>query len=59
MEIPDMKNIKHFISIVEYQIYRTFFKTLYYKGLRQCECLALAWNDFINNSLAIQDRFRK
>ncbi|MCI8588374.1 MAG: site-specific integrase [Bacilli bacterium] len=48
-----------FISVVEDQVYKTFFETLYYTGLRQGECLALTWNDFINDTLDIHKTISK
>ena len=40
---------QQFISVVKDNVYKTFFNTLYYTGMRQGEALALNWNDFKDN----------
>ena len=48
-----------FIYVVDDIIYKTFFETLYYTGLRQGECLALTWNDFKDDYLDIYKTISK
>lgn len=45
-----------FISVEDNLIFKTFFKTLYYCGLRKGEARALDWKDidFINNTLTVR-----
>lgn len=50
---------KKFIKVVPDNIYKLFFETLYYTGLRQGECLALTWKDFKNNHLDIYKTISK
>lgn len=50
---------QQFIQVVDDNIYKTFFETLYYTGLRQGECLALTWKDFKDDSLDIYKTISK
>lgn len=50
------EEFKKFISVENDLMYRTFFKVVYYCGLRKGEARALDWNDidFNNNTLTIR-----
>lgn len=48
-----------FIKVVDDLVYKTFFETLYYTGLRQGEALALNWNDFKDGCLNINKTISK
>ena len=48
-----------FISVVDEKIYKIFYTTLYYTGLRQGECLALTWKDFKDDYLDIYKTISK
>ena len=48
-----------FINVVDNIIYKTFFNSLYFTGLRQGEALALNWNDFKNDYLDINKTISK
>lgn len=48
-----------FIQVVDENIYKKFFETLYYTGLRQGECLALTWKDFQKDYLDIYKTISK
>lgn len=50
------EEFKKFIAVEDDLMYRTFFKVLYYCGLRKGEIRALDWNDidFNNNTLTIR-----
>ena len=50
---------KSFIKVVDDIVYKTFFETLYYTGLRQGEALALTWNDLKDNYLDIHKTISK
>lgn len=43
------EEFNQFINVVNNNVYKTFFNTLYYTGIRQGEALALNWNDFKDN----------
>lgn len=43
------EKFNQFINVVNNNVYKTFFNTLYYTGIRQGEALALNWNDFKDN----------
>lgn len=45
-DIWSIDEFKTFIECVDDYIYKIFFETLYYTGLRLGEALALTWNDF-------------
>lgn len=49
-----IEEFQKFINCVDDFVYKTFFETLYYTGLRQGEALALNWNDFKNEYLDIE-----
>ena len=48
-----------FIEVVDDIVYKSFFETLYYTGLRQGEALALNWNDFKDGFLNINKTLSK
>ncbi len=50
---------KQFIEIIDDNVYKVFFETLYYTGLRQGECLALTWKDFEDDKLNIYKTISK
>ena len=50
---------QQFIQVVDDDIYKIFFETLYYTGLRQGECLALTWKDFKEDYLDIYKTISK
>ena len=55
MEFWTYEEFNKFISVEEDLMYKTFFKTLYFCGLRKGEIRALNWNDidFNNNTLKV------
>lgn len=54
-----IEEFQKFIDCVDDFVYKTFFETLYYTGLRQGEALALNWNDFKNGYLDIEKTISK
>lgn len=54
-----IEEFQKFINCVDDLVYKTFFETLYYTGLRQGEALALNWNDFKNGYLDIEKTISK
>lgn len=48
-----------FISVVDNNVYKALFETLYYTGLRQGEALALNWKDFKSGYLDINKTISK
>lgn len=56
MDFWTHEEFKKFISVENDLMYRTFFKVVYYCGLRKGEARALDWNDidFNNNTLTIR-----
>ena len=56
MDFWTHEEFKKFISVEDDLTYRTFFKVVYYCGLRKGEARALDWNDidFNNNTLTIR-----
>lgn len=54
-----LEEFNKFIDVVDDNVYKLFFETLYYTGLRQGECLALTWNDFQDNYLNINKTISK
>lgn len=55
MEFWTLEEFKKFISVVDDLMYRAFFMTLYFSGMRKGEQLALTWSDidFDNNTINI------
>lgn len=55
MEFWTLEEFKKFISVVDDLMYRTFFMTLYFSGMRKGEQLALRWADidFENNIINV------
>lgn len=47
------EEFQQFINVVDEEEYRTFFILMYFTGLRLGECLALTWEDYINNYIDI------
>ena len=45
------EDFNKFMSVIEDNLWKTFFTTLYYTGMRKGEIQALTWNDidFCNN----------
>lgn len=43
------EEFQQFINVVENNVYKALFDTLYYTGIREGEALALNWNDFKAN----------
>lgn len=54
-----IEEYQKFISKVNDLVYKVFFETLYYTGLRQGEALALNWNDFKDGYLSITKTISK
>lgn len=58
-EIPKQPDVwsyeefKKFIDVVDNEMYKLFFETLYYTGIRKGESLALTWNDLRDDYLLI------
>lgn len=50
---------KTFINSVDDFVYKVFFETLYFTGLRQGECLALKWKDIINDYIDVYKTIAK
>lgn len=50
---------KSFIAKVDDLVYKTFFETLYFTGLRQGECLALKWCDITNGYIDVYKTIAK
>ena len=48
-----------FINSVDDLVYKVFFETLYFTGLRQGECLALKWKDISENYIDIYKTISK
>ena len=53
MQIWSIDEFNQFVECVPNEIYRIFFTTLFYTGLRIGEALALTWNDFYDSKLNI------
>ncbi len=55
MQVWSFEEFKQFIELVQEDIYKTLFLTLYFTGCRKGEALALTWNDidFNTNTLNI------
>ena len=52
-EIWDYEEYSQFIKVVDDDVYKMLFETLYYTGLRHRECLAITWNDLKKDYLDI------
>lgn len=48
-----------FINKVDNLVYKAFFMTLYFTGLRQGECLALKWKDINNKTIDVYKTIAK
>lgn len=48
-----------FISSIDDKLYYSLYTTLYYTGMRLGECLALKWNDFIDDYIDINKTIGK
>lgn len=59
IEIWTLEEYTAFINAVDNPIYKNLFITLYFTALRLGECLALTWNDFIDNYLDINKTISK
>ena len=53
MQIWSINEFNKFVECVPNEIYRIFFTTLFYTGLRIGEALALTWDDFQDSKLNI------
>ena len=47
------EEFKKFINAVDNDMYKLFFETLFYTGLRLGECLAPNWNDLKGNYIVV------
>ena len=54
-----LEEFNQFINVVDDYVYKKFYETLYYTGLRQGECLALTWNDLKSDYLDIYKTISK
>lgn len=45
MEIWEPEEFEQFLSVIDDNMYRSFFMILFYMGMRKGECLALQWKD--------------
>lgn len=54
-----LEEFNTFINVMPNDVYKAFFTTLYYTGLRQGECLALTWKDFNKDYLDIYKTISK
>jgi len=50
---------QRFISVVDDFVFKKFYRTLYFTGMRQGEALALNWNDFIGDYLKVEKTIAK
>lgn len=50
---------KKFISVVDDELYKLFFSTLFFTGVRLGECIALNWTDFKDGCLDINKTISK
>lgn len=53
------EEFSNFIKVVDDDLYKLFFETLYRTGARQGECLALTWNDFQEDYIDINKTISK
>ena len=49
------EEFEKFISVVDNEVYKTLYSTLYYTGMRLGECLALNWNDIKDSYIDINN----
>lgn len=54
-----LEEFEKFISCVDDDVYKALFITLYFTGLRIGECLALNWNDLINDEIDVNKTLLK
>lgn len=54
-----LEEFNSFISIIDNNLYKLLFSTLFYTGMRIGECLALTWNDFHSNYFDINKTISK
>jgi len=54
-----IEEFKTFITNVDDNVYYSLYNTLYYTGMRLGECLALNWNDFVDDYLIISKSIGK
>jgi integrase len=59
MQVWTFEEYNKFISVIDDLVYRIFYETLYYTGIRIGECNALTWNDFKNGYLFINKTISK
>lgn len=54
-----IEEFNKFIQVVDNDLYKLFFETLFRTGIRQGECLALTWNDFNDDHININKTISK
>ena len=54
-----VNEFKKFISVVDENVYKLFFMTLFFTGLRVGECIALTWEDYQNGYIDINKTISK
>lgn len=54
-----LEEYEQFISVVDDEMYKLLFNTLYFTGLRIGECLALNWNDLNGSYLEVNKTLAK
>lgn len=59
MKIWSFEEFNKFMSVIDDILYKKFFETLYYTGIRVGECNALTWNDFKDGYLFINKTISK
>ena len=50
---------QQFINVVDDYLYKLFYETLYFTGIRQGECQALTWNDYDGEYLIVNKTISK